>query len=306
MDCLRLFTSSDSVAYPTPSRVDKDLDAQFRLLNLLDDSVESRPPDSPSAPLVPSHTHTNADPELGLMLSLHSVMPTSSSKASRQNIEGSGTFRKIGAGACGAIFAQDGKSLVVKLAKNSDETELIPEFGYFVPKNHKTSLTRTRALSKPLMMFAHLPTAALVTERIQPLPHDTRVRLIERFCPPRIKQKALDDPANKNYLVRVYLGSMEGKSGIFFSLHNFKLHLNQMLELELDVEGMARRLGHSLAILHWAAKTDAHDVEFVLGNSTKKNQAMVLNPDEIDPDTPCYTGPPSGLMEDTYQRTTGL
>jgi hypothetical protein len=50
-------------------------------------------------------------------------------------------------------------------------------------------------------------------------------------------------------LVRVYLGSVQGKaSQAFFSLRNFKLHLNQMLDLGLDVEAIARRMGNCVEV----------------------------------------------------------
>ncbi|KAH6635154.1 hypothetical protein B0J18DRAFT_39470 [Chaetomium sp. MPI-SDFR-AT-0129] len=73
---------------------------------------------------------------------------------------------------------------------------------------------------------------------------------------------------------------MQGKiGGLFFSLRNFKLHLNHMIELKLDVKTLARRMGIALAVLHWAAKTDARDVEFVLGSSTNKDNTGVEEPE---------------------------
>lgn len=78
-------------------------------------------------------------------------------------------------------------------------------------------------------------------------------------------------------MVRIYLGSMAGKTGagttgmgMFFSLRNLKLHLNQLIELGIGIEDLARRMGVALAVMHWGAKTDARDVEFVLGSSSKK------------------------------------
>ncbi|KAK0725805.1 zinc finger protein-domain-containing protein [Lasiosphaeris hirsuta] len=202
-------------------------------------------------------------------------------------------FRKVGAGACGAVFGQDGQSLVWKLAKS--EGELISYFDAHLQ------------LIKAAEGVCNLPTSALVTERILPLPSTTRNLLVEKFCAPRIKEKACADIANTDCLVRVYLGSMQGKTNMkFFSLRNFKLHLNHMLEIKLDVEAIVRRMGIAMAVLHWAAKTDARDVEFVLGSSTRKTTAAVhdTNPRTIEPET--YTGPLSFRDEVFFSRVTEL
>ncbi|KAK3360187.1 zinc finger protein-domain-containing protein [Lasiosphaeria hispida] len=267
------------------------------------------------------------------MLSLHSQVSTSSSAAERHATAQVGSlkiFRKIGAGACGAVFGQDGKSLVYKLAKSGDGTELwndymmhskiakefqkfiidevkIPKCHFFVKKDRKDYFKNYPELIEAAENVCNLPTHALVTERILPLPHTTRTLLVEKFCAPMIKEKVLADIANKDCLIRVYLGSMQGTTGAkFFSLRNFKLHLNHMLELKLDVEAIARRMGIAMAVMHWAAKTDARDVEFVLGSSTKKTTAAV-HPDDLETLEPLtYTGPLSNRNEDFFCRITEL
>ncbi|KAK3383185.1 hypothetical protein B0T24DRAFT_587861 [Lasiosphaeria ovina] len=81
--------------------------------------------------------------------------------------------------------------------------------------------------------------------------------LIEKYCAPSLREEALRNNENKDCLVRVYLGSAQGKTdATCFSLRNFELHLNCIMET-------------ALAVMHWAAKTDARDVEFVLGASSK-------------------------------------
>lgn len=130
-----------------------------------------------------------------------------------------------------------------------------------------------------------LPTDILKTERIVPLPLAARNALIDRFLlgSEEAKQAAKDDPANADCLVRVYLGANKDPEpgqgtpwsnfrSRFFSLRNFKLHLNQLtdLRLENDAREMAKQMAFSLAIMHWAAKTDARDVEFVLGSSREQ------------------------------------
>ncbi|RYO88310.1 hypothetical protein DL766_003470 [Monosporascus sp. MC13-8B] len=96
--------------------------------------------------------------QLHWLLSLHSVASATSSPAKRQAAatqEDRQSYKKIGAGACGAVFAQEGESLAMKLAKCTDsdlwndyskhtlifakmkrhEIEVkVPECYFFVPK----------------------------------------------------------------------------------------------------------------------------------------------------------------------------
>lgn len=50
-----------------------------------------------------------------------------------------------------------------------------------------------------------------------------------------------------------------------FTLRNYNLCLDQMLELNLPVTTFAETMGEALAIIHWGANVDAYDIEFVLG-----------------------------------------
>ncbi len=167
-----------------------------------------------------------------------------------------------------------------------------PSCYFFVPKVDPKYFEKHPVLVEAAQDVCHLPTSALVTERILPFPHAIRTRLIDKYCLPKNQAKAHSDPANKDCLVRVYLGSSRGKSGqMFFSLRNFKMHLNQMVDLQLDVEELARRMAIAMAIMHWAARTDARDVEFVLGSSTAKLPLAMEVEDlkKLEPLT--YTGP---------------
>jgi hypothetical protein len=98
-----------------------------------------------------------------------------------------------------------------------------------------------------------------------------------RFCPEELKENAFKDPANRDCLVRVYLGKRQAqfnpKSGKMFTLRNFNLTLNHIECLNVDPRHWADQIGHSLAILHWEACVDAHDVEFVLGSSPSQERA---------------------------------
>ncbi|KAM4066194.1 zinc finger protein [Hirsutella rhossiliensis] len=295
---------------------------------IADDETSSAAPQPAGGHLGP------ADGELKRMLSLHSVICTASSDAKHYTAaqqRDSESFKKIGAGACGIIFCQEGKSLVVKFAKAGYQPDLFNDFkshstiqaGFeaygtgdvkipaclsFVPSDDPIFFDCRPTLLEAAQSQCDLPTCAVVTERIWPLPEATRTLLIERYCANRNKENALADQANKDCLVRPYLGSSRGRSSaMFFSLRNFKMHLNQMMEIQLDVVEMARRMAVAMAIMHWAAKTDARDVEFVLGSSTLKKPSGAENRDLANQNGPHrYIGPPSRLDEDFYHRTTEL
>ncbi|EQL01269.1 hypothetical protein G6O67_000815 [Ophiocordyceps sinensis] len=191
-------------------------------------------------------------------------------------------------------------------AYGTDEIK-IPECHSFVPSDHPSFFKNHPGLVEAAQSECDVPTCALITERIWPLPEATRTLLIERYCATRIKEKALADQANKDCLVRPYLGSSRGKSdGRFFSLRNFKIHLNQMVDIQLDVVAMARRMAVAMAIMHWAAKTDARDVEFVLGSSTLKKQPTAETWELAKQQPHQYIGPPSARLEDVFHRTTEL
>ncbi|KAL7936605.1 zinc finger domain-containing protein [Trichoderma chlorosporum] len=267
---------------------------------------------------------TGQDLDLHYMLSLQRQTPTAAQSQDTTN------YRKIGAGACGAVFAQDGKSFVIKLGKSDNEILLwndyhkhtliakhfqkwvytgvkIPECYFFVPRDDPLYFDKNPELAEAAKDVCHLPTSALVTQRIWPLPELTRTFLIDKYCAPRIKEAAFADPANQDCLVRVYLGSMNGRSGgMFFSLRNFKMHLNQMIDIKLDIPAMASRIGSAMAILHWSAGTDARDVEFVLGSSANKVSAKITPQAIAKFPQVTYTGPESRITEDFFARTTEL
>ncbi|PNP60217.1 hypothetical protein THARTR1_00241 [Trichoderma harzianum] len=225
------------------------------------------------------------------------------------------SYRKIGAGACGVILAQEKSSSVIKLAK-SDHMSLwndfhmhksierhfqdwgftevrIPCCYYYSPKENNLYFKNLPEVTQAAKDLCHLPTSVLVTQRIAPLPERARILLIDKYCAPRIKETALGDASNKECLVRVYLGSLEGRSErLFFSLRNFKLHLNQMVDLQLDIKTMAGRIGVAMALMHWAAETDARDVEFVLGSdpmrpslTMRSTELWVLDFNQVQPIT---------------------
>ncbi|KAI1108477.1 zinc finger protein-domain-containing protein [Nemania sp. NC0429] len=287
----RFIASSSEYEPPITSELEEDLDAQLRLLHLLDD-----PSPTPLGDLSkPAAAASEID--LGRMLSARSVVPTTCSFAERQskaNEEArvAGTFRKIGAGACGAVFAADGQSLAFKIGKTGtgdDEAALwtdfnmhhrisdalreskadieIPTCHFYVNHDDDEWWGKHQDLVAAACDTCHVPARVLATERILPLPAPVQRELIQTFCKENLRASAAADAANKDCLVRVYLGSMRGRITSFFSLRNFKLHLNQMIKIEMDYEALAVSIGQALALIHWKARADARDVEFALGRS---------------------------------------
>ena len=271
---------------------EEEFDARLRLLNLLD-----KPSPTPLSDLSePAANEIN----LARMLSAKWVVSTTSSFAARQNkthqeARIAKKFRKIGAGACGAVFAADGQSLAFKIGKtgtSNDGAALwtdyqmhqriinalreykadieIPTCHFYVTHDDQEWWDKHQDLAAVAGDICHVPARVLVTERVLPLPAPVRHELIQQFCKEDLRTRAAADVANKDCLVRVYLGSMRGRITSFFSLRNFKLHLNQMIEIEVDYEALAVSMGQALALIHWKARTDARDVEFVLGSSSTK------------------------------------
>lgn len=215
--------------------------------------------------------------------------PTSPLRDMKEDTE---DYVKIGAGACGAIFARPGSRVVFKVHNpNGPEDGLYTDFaihrrvaehiesyglevkvpacyGFKNQESHKFwRSSQHLVMATQKAGFTVKPTLAIHSERIPPLPRRTQILLIERFCHASAEARALKDEANRDCLVRVYLGSVKGKYfQQFFSLRNFKLYLNHMLDLEMDVDVLARQMAMCLAVMHWSAHVDARDVEFVLGS----------------------------------------
>lgn len=115
---------------------------------------------------------------------------------------------------------------------------------------------------------------AIVSEKILPVLASTRRLLIKKFHPDVDEQNAMDSSTNKHCLIRPYLGrrryrdpeaDAEPRKRLqAFSLRNFPLHLDQMEQLGLDPGEYAITMADALAFMHWVARVDGNDVEFVL------------------------------------------
>lgn len=211
-------------------------------------------------------------------------------------------YRKIGAGACGAVFAKEKEgSIALKFAKATDgmlwndyqmHVRIQDAFakysqlnlGVNIPKPqyhigvssaineqdtvlYDSFLSTHPGLREALEPGCNLPTACLGSQRILPLSEKIRNGIIDRFYDWRLQKYAREDPENEDCLVRVYLGSEQGIVGRrFSSLRNFKLSLSQMMVINVDGKALAHKVARALAVMHWEAETDARDVEFVLGS----------------------------------------
>lgn len=198
------------------------------------------------------------------------------------------TYRVIGRGACGTIFDQTGFGSVFKHATDPSPDELwndctvhvavaealgsldlrvqVPVCNYFV------LATDSEWWDSHLEKFPtrfQIPSHVLCTERIRPLQLVVRNALTDLYCPPAKISHAKNDDANKDCLVRLYLGKRWTSEvpSRFFTLRNMILHLDQMEFLELDVHHYAQLMADTLAVIHWKAKFDGRDIEFVLGSA---------------------------------------
>ncbi|KAH8688198.1 zinc finger protein-domain-containing protein [Ilyonectria robusta] len=197
--------------------------------------------------------------------------------------------------------------LIAETFENCGITQIeIPKCHGFIPRSHKQFWDNNLDLTNAAKDICNLPAHALYAERILPLPKTTRTLLIEKFCPRKVKTEAFNAVSNKDCLVRVYLGSLNGRSiNRFFNLRNLKLYLNHMIELKMAVAGIASDMATALAAMHWAAKTDARDVEFVLGSSTKPLSGITTSEIAALPPN-SLAGPQSGNLEDFHYQSTAL
>lgn len=273
-----------------------------------------------------SRGFTLNDAKLRRMLTIHSLVASNPATAEKEREKEEALWDQIGSGSCGAIFAPRGRSEVIKVAKKENNSlwndflmhrkilrSVIkyPELRVKFP--HCLGFAQTKedffsdkpSLKKLASDFCTVPADVLVSERILPLPEPTRTHLIEKFCPPGLKETAHADEANKDCLVRPYLGARtRNLSNRFFSLRNFKLHIDNMELLHLDLPLIASSMGQALAVVHWDARTDGRDIEFALGSTRTPN--MLFHDEPLDINEKKLVGPRSCNLDDFYWRQTQL
>lgn len=116
------------------------------------------------------------------------------------------------------------------------------------------------------------PCNIIQAQRVPPFQRNVRELLVEKYCPPHLKQEILSSEPNKDCLIRPYLGrrrtSKVHSASRFkaFSLRNFPLHLDQLETLMAadDIKQYARIMAETLAAMHWLGEVDGNDIEFVL------------------------------------------
>ncbi|KAL7820573.1 zinc finger domain-containing protein, partial [Trichoderma aethiopicum] len=121
---------------------------------------------------------------------------------------------------------------------------------------------------------------AITSEKILPVEASARRLLVQKFRPDVDVEEIMRSQSNEHCLVRPYLGrrryhqsEMEEASTAesrrrrlrALSLRNYPLHMDQMEQLGIDPRGYAVAMADALAFLHWVARVDGNDVEFVLG-----------------------------------------
>ena len=211
-------------------------------------------------------------------------------------------LRVIGLGSCGSVFEIPGSTLALK--KSSNVTALWNDFGLTntvynslldtqavlqqvfpdrtiprTPKCHEfflqSSASWWEANLDRFPQEHRTPAAVFSVDRILPLPEVTRNAMIDMYFSEEdgVQEEARNSLENKHCLVRLYLGENETdeeQSGSYDSLLNFPLKLNMMEDLELAVEDLAVEMAIGLAVIHWQARIDGMDTEFVLGSSAER------------------------------------
>ncbi|MCJ1475007.1 hypothetical protein MMC13_003667 [Lambiella insularis] len=257
---------------------------------------------------------------LSRLLSEKSTTSTTSSDAQRQpeaaNNPESQTFRQIGVGTCATVFEYVVSGYVLK-KQNSEALSVLPDYKMhaLIRDSFAKHLWLEIKLPKPMDFISKketdwwsiylerfptkyaTPANIIVSERILPLSKAIRDALVEQYVPPNLakdKEHIKAPPANRDCLARVYLGKRRRQDRQrpppFFSLRNFNLHIDQMEELGLDVTAFTDTMADALAVLHWEAKIDAEDVEFVLGGRPTAifNEAPSFH--ELEKNTDWMTG----------------
>ncbi len=197
-------------------------------------------------------------------------------------------YNHIGRGQCGTIYEETGTSYVLTRA-NRDENHLwnnyrvhtkvyeslhkistlvkVPIPSYYIKSNEDDDWWSENLTRFPEGVRSR--SDILRSQRIMPLPTKIRDALIDEYCPSdRDPEAQKRHRANKACLVMVYLGQRRDPSRRirFFTLRNFILHADQIQALGIEAKALAASMGEALGMMHWIAKIDANDVEFVLGS----------------------------------------
>ncbi|KAL9608250.1 MAG: hypothetical protein Q9167_006902 [Letrouitia subvulpina] len=218
-------------------------------------------------------------------------------------------FRSIGIGMCAEVFHQPGTDVVLKRAFRPLEGQLWNDYEWHRKIYEGVTHTfdhswRLLAIAKPYRYLRtqvdeerrarnrvkwppilRETTELLEAQLIPSLPEDVRYAIVDRYCPPYQQEAAKNDPANRDCLVRVYLGRRCGNHQAKpdrFSLRNFEADLKVFGELGLSTEtySYAKMMAIALAELHWSVGANAAGVEFVLGGANLSRTLVDLKEQE--------------------------
>jgi hypothetical protein len=204
-------------------------------------------------------------------------------------------FVKVGQGQCGAVWALTGTTKVLKIMHDGKAEQLLNDFrkhALLLESFQQTPSKFRRNISLPdlitwvgprnemwwkehtrLFPAGMQPTHGIVSSRIFPVPLPVRSAIVDAFAQKAVKvdkERFLSQPDNKDCLIRMYLGRRQQRSMTnTFRLRNFDMTVNEMEFLRLDTEMYAETMAQTLAIIHWKAKLDGNDVEFVFGSAPK-------------------------------------
>jgi hypothetical protein len=208
--------------------------------------------------------------------------------------QSSAQYRCIGKGFCGSIWTPEGsQSTVIKREDGGPGRSVTNDYKMHLqllqsalqhPTSTPLSIPQCHKLIEPtdtwwescLPQFppGYSACRGILAERIPKVPRSISDKIVDLFCAGNaplsdfVKGNADDDAC----LIRPYLGRrrrhrQEGTSKSRFqrfSLRNVPLHIDQMEGLGLNVKSYAEAMAEALALMHWGAKIDANDVEFVL------------------------------------------
>ncbi|KAI9869330.1 MAG: hypothetical protein M1813_000119 [Trichoglossum hirsutum] len=222
-------------------------------------------------------------------------------------------LRRVGAGFCGTVWAPNQDPSAFKREDGGPGRSLLNDFemhGRVLESLHQFEGLKATGPSlhiqipqrygfieaadrewwdKNLISFpqGYSPCNVLHSERIPPLPQNIRELLIDKYCPTPLIPEITASDANRDCLIRPYLGRRRiaprdgDRPSKFkaFSLRNFPLHIDQMEQLDIGVGIVtyAEMMAETLAIIHWYGEIDANDVEFVLAPPRCGTQSRLSN-----------------------------
>lgn len=206
-------------------------------------------------------------------------------------------YQSIGKGYCGSVWALDDANTAVKREDGGPGRSVTNDYNMhlLILQSASQHLSRSSPIAIPqchaliqstdvwwqdrLPQFhvGYSACRAIISERIPKVPRCISNKIVDLFCAdnPQLSQFVKNNADDDACLIRPYLGRRRRHNQKVpsqsqfrrFSLRNVPLHIDQMEMLSLDVIAYAEAMADALAMMHWGARIDANDVEFVLAPS---------------------------------------